>query len=353
MVEITGFEVDHTTIARKETFQIATGSSTESHGVIIKLRGDGLEGLGACCPNSVTGGDPAEVEERARELAGDLVGKEFFSVRDILDHAMEAENVCAPALAGVDQALLDLWGKHEGEPVHRLFASYRDRLTTDITLGMGSPDHVVKKAQGRAAEGFGSLKIKVGADPVTDAELVRSVRDAVGPAVEIRCDVNQGYDFEGALEFVQGVQNSGISILEQPVPAGDWDLIRAVAEVSPVPVFVDEGFHSLEDLKRIITQGMPLGINIKLQKVGGFSRALAMGSAAVEAGIPVMLGCYGETRMGIAAALHLGLCLEQFPLVDLDSFLNLDGDPTTGGFDIDRDTLSPLKKDGFGCDFHQ
>ena len=159
---------------------------------------------------------------------------------------------------------------------------------------------------------------------------MRAVRDAVGPSVEMRVDANQGYTVEEAVAFCEEMHALGVSLVEQPVDADDYDGLRRVRDRSPVPIMADECLRSVDDARRVAEMGAADIINIKLMKSGGIHPALVIDGIAKDAGMTTMVGCMGEIQLSIAAGLHFSLGSDNVRYVDLDSHFSMMDDPSSG-----------------------
>jgi L-alanine-DL-glutamate epimerase-like enolase superfamily enzyme len=140
------------------------------------------------------------------------------------------------------------------------------------------------------AEGFGTLKIKVGFDAAEDARRVKRIQKAVAGRCRLRIDANQGYDREQGRAFAAALDPEGIELFEQPCAAADWDAARAVAEVSPVPMMLDESIYGMDDIERAGRLKAARYIKLKLMKMGTLD-ALARGLRRIrELGMEPVLG---------------------------------------------------------------
>jgi L-alanine-DL-glutamate epimerase-like enolase superfamily enzyme len=140
------------------------------------------------------------------------------------------------------------------------------------------------------ADGFRTLKVKVGFDPEQDARRVRLIQRAVAGRCPLRIDANQGYDRAQACAFAASLEPDGIELFEQPCAAGDWEAARAVAEVSPVPLMLDESIYGMADIERAAKLGAARYIKLKLMKMGGLD-LLATGIRRIrELGMEPVLG---------------------------------------------------------------
>lgn len=335
---------------RKEPFIIATGSSNVAHNVIVKVITDEGIGIGNACPNFVTKETHETILRALKIFSNEIVGEdagEIVEINSKMDSLLEKN---PSAKAGVDIALYDLKGKIEGQPVYKMLGKSKDKMLTDMTIGIMSQEDAVEHAARYKNEGFKALKIKIGLDKDKDIERVKAVREAVGEDIIIKVDANQGYDVRTAIEVLKRIESFNIEQVEQPVK---WDDIEGLGEVrgnSSIPITADESVKTKEDALKIIEGRYADKINIKLMKCGGLTKALEINRIAEKNGIETMIGCMSENRISIAAGLHFTLSQENVKYADLDSHFSLINDRTRGGFSFEEGYLLPLDKVGFGVD---
>jgi L-alanine-DL-glutamate epimerase-like enolase superfamily enzyme len=225
----------------------------------------------------------------------------------------------AAGRAALDAALHDLQGKLTGLPVWRLLGLQRNGPPTSWSVWLGDPDDMARRAEAAAARGFRRLKLKLGGRDGLDLERVHAVRSATSLPLQI--DVNEYWTLDEALELLPQME---IEYCEQPLPAGDPDGPE-LKRRSPVPIYVDEDCHTLDDIATCAE--IAHGVTIKLAKSGGIREAVRMTSAARALGLGVMLGCMIESGLGIAAGAQIASLCDH---VDLDGNLLLASDPWPG-----------------------
>ena len=262
------------------------------------------------------------------------------------------------AKAAVDVALHDLVATRLGIPLARLLGAPASRLSvqTDMTLSSGSPADLATTAIHRVADGFRTLKLKVGADAAGDVARVRAVAEAVGDGIVIRLDANQGWTPKQAVGVMTTLESAGVPIelVEQPVPAHDLTGLAFVTARIATPVLADESVHGLLDLVRLLDLRAADMVNIKLAKCGGLGPAAAMIRLAHAAGMATMVGSMMETHVGVGAAACLvaGLCAPaaaaSWATPDLDAAWWLARSPVAGGptYAGDRIVLPDLPGQG-------
>ena len=238
----------------------------------------------------LVGRDPIDVEALRLEMARRVQGNAF-------------------ARAAVEMALWDLAGRSLGVPVYRLLGGrVRDRVPLSWSLAVADPQAEVEEARERIALGHRIFKIKTGAAPLPDdVERVRRLRAAVGPAVSLRVDANQGWDRPTALQAVRALEPCALDFVEQPVPRWDLEGLAFVAERAPMPIMADEACCTDHDALALARRGAVSIVSLKLTKSGGLLGSLAIARVAAAAGMGCYVGCMIETSLGTAAYLHLAL----------------------------------------------
>jgi L-alanine-DL-glutamate epimerase-like enolase superfamily enzyme len=304
------------TLQLAETFTISRGSEDETDVVHVELRHGETSGFGEAAPNDHYG-ESAESALAYLEGAGDALGDDPFAPEEIFERLPREQ---FGARSAIDAALHDLQGKLVGLPVHRLLGLRRVGPPTSWTIWLGDPDDMARRAEKATAAGrFRRLKLKLGGRDGLDVERVHAVRGVTDLPLQV--DVNEYWSLDEALEYLPQME---LEYCEQPLPAGSEDGPE-LKRKSPVPIFVDEDCHTLDDVAACAVHAH--GINIKLAKSGGIREAVRMAHAARALGLGVMLGCMVESGLGIAAGAHMSSLCDH---VDLDGNLLLADDPWPG-----------------------
>ncbi len=324
--------IEYTTleIPRKERFTIARGSSDVAENLFVSVHSGGDVGSGSGAPSEVTQETLLTMNEAMKTIVRALTGFEFRSPREVIDRLDRILPGNPAVKAAFDIAVHDLAARIEGVPLHVYLGGTRDRMPTDMTIGIMSTPDAVERARRWTGEGFRALKVKVGHDPRADLERVRAIRGTVGPEVELRVDGNEGYTWSQALTFARSARDLGIAFFEQPVKATDYEGMRTLTESSPIPIMADEMVLTPDDAKKIGWSKAAKAVNLKLMKHGGIARTADVDTICQSAGFPTMLGCMGEPQLSIAAGLHFALASRNVRWLDLDSHFNLAKDPTSG-----------------------
>ncbi len=164
------------------------------------------------------------------------------------------------------------------------------------------PDAIGAEIEDRLAEGFATIKVKVGKDVDADLARVRAIQAASRGRVAIRLDANRGFGKDDGRRFASSLDAAGIELFEQPCAAGDWEANAAVAEVSTVPVMLDESIYGAADIERAASIPGVGFVKLKLKKMGsldvlkqGLERVRALGMVPVLGdGVATELGCWME-----------------------------------------------------------
>ncbi|KQV27808.1 mandelate racemase [Rhizobium sp. Root1203] len=293
-------------------FTIARGTKTSAEVIVCLVSEDLAVGRGECVPYRRYG----ETMES--------VAAQIEAARPLLEAGLtrlELQRAMPPGAArnAVDCALWDLEAKLTGTPVAaRLGLSAPQPLTTAFTISLGEPD--VMAAQARANATRALLKVKVGT--ADDETRIRAVR-AAAPEAAIILDANEGWPENTLEHHLRVAAEAGIALVEQPLPAGRDEMLADIER--PILVCADESVHHTGDLASL--RDRYDAINIKLDKTGGLSEALAMKREAQRLGFQIMLGCMVGTSLGMAPAVLLAQGVE---FVDLDGPLLLARDREPG-----------------------
>ena len=352
-MKITRCEVWSVTMRLTQPYSIAYDDVDSAINVFLRVDTDrGISGFGCAAPDPhVTGEAPEEVLAALTAVAGPaIVGS------DPLRHAMLMERLRKEltskpsARAAIDMALFDILGKVAGLPVWRLLGGYRSRIRTSATVGILPEAETVTTAQHLVSSGFRCLKLKGGRDVDDDIVRVLKVREAVGSAIELRFDANQGYTVEQSLRFVEATRPARLELIEQPTPQGEVDLLGRVTQQVQIPVMADESLLTLRDAFRLARRDLVDMVNVKLMKVGGIAEAIQINAVARAASLEVMVGCMDEAALGIAAGLHFALARPNVAYADLDGHLDLLDDPTAGAVRLEAGTLIASERPGLGAE---
>jgi L-alanine-DL-glutamate epimerase-like enolase superfamily enzyme len=295
------------------SFTIARGSRTEAVVVVVILEEDGRRGRGECVPYTRYG---ETVESVCRQIESARAAvTEGCDRRTLL-------GVLPPGAArnALDCAIWDLEAKLSGVPAHVLAGIDRMApVTTAYTISLGAPLEMAEAA--RRAEDRPVLKIKLGGG-IDDRLRLKAVRDAV-PDAALLVDANEGWSPDDVADRLSECADCGVLLVEQPLPAGRDAALAEIAR--PLPICADESVHVGGDLSGLL--GRYDAVNVKLDKTGGLTEALATAAEAERLGLAVMVGCMVGTSLAMAPAMLLA---SKARFVDLDGPLLLAGDREHG-----------------------
>lgn len=283
------------------SFTISRGSKTEAHVVTVALEGEGATGRGECVPY------PRYAETVPQVMSA------LEALRSRIEDGITRDDIpliLAPHAArnALDCALWDLAAKTAGKPVWQLAGlPPPEPAITAYTLSLDTPE-AMGEAAARAAE-RPLLKLKLGRDG--DAERLKLIRRNA-PDSRLIVDANEGWTPDTLGQMLAACADVGVELVEQPLPAGHDEALRGIARA--VAVCADESAHGLDTLDDLA--GKYDAINIKLDKTGGLTPAIALARAAQERGLGIMVGCMLATSLAMAPA---------FLLTPLAGVIDLDG----------------------------
>ncbi|AZQ69021.1 dipeptide epimerase [Silicimonas algicola] len=290
-----------------ETFTISRGSRDVAEVLTVTVEDGSVIGRGECVPYKRYGETMEGVEAAILSLPQPVA-------RESLDRHLPA----GAARNAVDCALWDLEARRSGRRVWELAGLAAPRpVPTAYTLSLDTPDRMRAAAQRHAHRPL--LKIKLGDED--DMARLEAVREGA-PDTRIIVDANEGWTADVYGELAPHLLRMGVALVEQPLPVGQDDLLAEIAR--PLPVCADESCHDRDSLPAL--KGKYDMVNIKLDKTGGLTEALALRDAARDAGFGVMVGCMVGTSLAMAPAV---LVAQGADVVDLDGPLLLaqDRDP--------------------------
>lgn len=301
--------VRHESWPIRGSFRIARGAKTAADVVVVEIGDDRATGRGECVPYPRYGETPAGVIAEIETLRSDIA---HGLTRDELQQRLKP----GAARNALDCALIDWEAKATGKSaVDLLGLPASTSVRTAYTLSLDTPDAMAQAAK-VASQTYRLLKLKIAG--AGDLERVEAVRSAA-PSATLIADANEGWRVEDLHHLTPELARLGVALIEQPLKAAEDD--ELVGFKSPVPLCADESCHTRADLPRIV--GRYSHINIKLDKAGGLTEAVALARAATAAGLKLMIGCMVSTSLSIAPAMLLAPFAE---FVDLDGALLLERD---------------------------
>jgi L-Ala-D/L-Glu epimerase len=293
-------------------FTISRGAKTEAVTVVAELSHGGLSGRGECVPY------PRYGETAEATLAALQAMREPLS-RGLDRNALQAAMPPGAARNALDCAFWDLEAKAGGQRIWNLLGHPTPRACiTAYTISLGSPEAMAAAAERVAHRRL--LKVKLGGD--RDGERIAAVRKAA-PDSELVVDANEAWSADNLEQNLAACAAEGVTLVEQPLPAGKDEPLARIRR--PLKVCADESVHDRRSLQGLRERYD--AVNIKLDKSGGLTEALAMADAARALDFDIMVGCMVATSLAMAPAM---LLTSQARFVDLDGPLLLARDRDGG-----------------------
>ncbi len=266
---------------------------------------EGLSGWGEGCPWGHTylpahgPGIRAGIETMAHAILG-------LDPRKV-EHVERAMDICLPghlyAKAPVDLACWDLMGKAFGLPIADLLGGrYEDGTPIASSISTGTPQEMLALIDEYRATGYKVHSVKVGADIAADIERIRFLEQNRKPHERILYDVNRAWTRREAITVMNAVAELGITV-EQPCET--LDDIAAIRPITSSPISVDERLETLQDMARIARDGLAEVVNIKLNRVGGPTKARRIRDMALAHGIQIYVMATGGSVLADTEAAHL------------------------------------------------
>ncbi|MNB62148.1 L-Ala-D/L-Glu epimerase [compost metagenome] len=292
-------------------FVISRGSRSEACVVVVEIEEDGIKGAGECTPYPRYGESLASVMAQIMTIVPEL---EKGMTREALQQALPA----GAARNAVDCALWSLDAHRLNHTISEsLGVALPQTIVTAQTVVIGEPSQMAASAKALYESGARLLKVKL--DDHLISERMVAIRGAV-PDATLIVDANESWKSEGLAARCQLLADLNVAMLEQPLPSAEDAALENF--IHPLPICADESCHTRESLADL--KGRYEMVNIKLDKTGGLTEALALAKQAHAEGFALMLGCMLCTSRAISAAL---------PLTEQVSFADLDG-PTWLAVDV-------------------
>ena len=294
-------------------FTISRGSKTEAVVVVAELSDGTHRGRGESVPYA-----------RYGETADGIVAA-IEAVRPALQQGLDRPALQQAMRSGaarnaLDCAYWDVNAKAAGRRAHELAGlGPTAPLITAYTISLGTPAAMAEAAERAALRPL--LKVKLGGGD-DDRTRIAAVRRAA-PLAEIIVDVNEGWRADDLARNLAACADAGVTLVEQPLPEGGDEVLARIKRT--IPVCADESVHDRASLDALA--GKYDAINVKLDKAGGFTEALALAGAAEQRGLAVMVGCMVATSLAMAPAM---LVAQRARVVDLDGPLLLAKDRPEG-----------------------
>ena len=298
------------------SFAISRGAKTEAVVVVAELADGKVRGRGECVPYARYGENVESVTMAIEAIRPQLA-------QGLTRLGLQTAMRPGAARNALDCAFWDLEAKRSSRPVHEIAGLPAPHaLTTAFTISLGTPAEMATAAEKSASRAL--LKIKLGGNDAHGGDPARivAVRTAA-PKAALIVDANEGWNEDNLAANLAACAQAGVVLVEQPLPEGRDQVLARIQR--PIPVCADESVHDRGSLVGLA--GKYDAVNIKLDKAGGLTEALAMVQDASQAGFVIMAGCMVATSLAMAPALLLA---QTARFVDLDGPLLLAKDRPDG-----------------------
>ncbi|MGW2769424.1 mandelate racemase/muconate lactonizing enzyme family protein [Streptomyces sp. NPDC001275] len=300
----------------------AVQSFVKQETVLVRLvTDDGIEGAGYAYTIGTGGSSvlallrdhllPLLPGKDARNVEG--LWQELFGVT----RATTTGAITSLALAAIDTALWDLRCRRAGEPLWRLAGGHRQEVPVYDTEGGWlhlATEDLVKSALAAKEAQWSGVKIKVGKPYVAeDAERLRAVREAVGPALHIMTDANQSQSLSSAVQLAAALEPYDPYWLEEPMPADDISGHARLARSTRIPVAVGESMYSPMQFRSYLESGAASVVQVDVARIGGITPWLKVAHLAETFNVKVCPHFLMELHVSLVAAVSNGAYVEYIP----------------------------------------
>ena len=285
--------------------------------VVEVLTDEGLVGIGEALPaptpevtlaclsgirEQLRGEDPFEIERLVHKL---------YSVGGLYPFATMAN--CA--IGGVEMALWDVLGKALGRPVHTFFGGpLRREVSFMYFVQRKPPAEMAEDARRAVAAGFGTIYTKVGLDYDSDVEVVRTLREAIGPGPRLRVDANEAWSPGTALRILREMEPYDLEYIEQPIAMADIEHLKALRARTNVPIAANQSSWTNRDLYKVLAAGAVDIVMTDPHQAGGLLAFKKAAGIAEAAGVPIVFHSFGPLAITTYAAMQVMASSSNFML---------------------------------------
>ncbi len=333
-LEITSIEIYKLSIPLKQPFVISLGPQYDADNIVVVINTNtDIKGWGECSPYmSINGESMDTCFIVGQYLAKALKGKDPLQIEECtkaMDRIITRNESIKSAF---DMALYDIAAQHAGLPLYKFLGGEKNKIiSTDMTVGLGSPEKMAKEAVEYKAAGFPSIKVKLGTTTEEDVTRIKAIRDTIGNELPLRIDANQGWSVETAIATLQALAPYDIEHCEEPIARWNYMSLPEVRKNSPIKIMSDESCFDEHDAERLAKLNACDYFNVKLGKSGGIWHALKIVEVAKANNLKLQVGCFMESRLAITALVHFAYSSDIIVHYDLDTPLMLKEDPVVGG----------------------
>lgn len=311
-LRITTIEAFATSVPVKNGVTLGIGRAVKRDCVIVKVTTEsGIVGWGEAHHGRCPGAIGLLINTTLRQLvlgmdATDVIGvwSRIYKMQ-LASHGMGAAS--ALAMSGIDLALWDIRGKAAGWPLYKLLGGSARPIPAyagGISLGFQAPEALVDEARSLRAQGYRTLKLRVGDSPERDIQRIEAVRHALGDAVAIMVDANTGYTVADVRKVMPALEANGVLWLEEPFSPHDYRSYQEAQRLGRVPLAAGENHFTRFEFNRLIEDGSITILQPDLSKTGGITEAQRIAALASSYKLPVNPHT-SASGLNMAASIHL------------------------------------------------
>ncbi len=307
------------TLQLKHTFTISRGSRDAVDSLIVALKAKDVTGFGEATANPYYHSTTQQMADRILAIKSSIEQLEWVNPLEF-SRWVEKEFADQPFIqCALNNASFDLKSRIEGKTLRNYLGFSEDKKPlSNYTIGLDTIDRMIAKIK---EQPWPIYKIKLGTND--DMNIIRALRKETSSL--FRIDANCAWTAAETIERSIELKDLGVEFIEQPMPANQWEQMKAIKNKSALPIIADESCCTLEDVAKC--QDAFHGINIKLMKCGGIPYALQMIQEARKFGLQVMMGCMTESSIGISTIAQFSGTLDY---IDLDGAMLIKNDPAHG-----------------------
>lgn len=333
-LQIASIEICKLSIALTQPFVISLGPQYDADNIIVVIKtNEGITGWGECSPYmSINGESMDTCFIVGQYLAKSLKGKDALNIEDCISAMDRVITRNESIKSSFDMALYDIAAQHAQQPLYQFLGGSKNKIiSTDMTVGLGTPEKMAKEAMEYKAAGFPSIKVKLGTRTAEDVARIKAIRDTIGNELPLRIDANQGWSVETAITTLNALNMYDIEHCEEPIARWNYMQLPHVRKNSPIKIMADESCFDHHDAEHLAKLNACDYFNVKLGKSGGIYNALKIVEVAKANNLKLQVGCFMESRLAITALVHFAYSSDLIVHYDLDTPLMLKEDPVVGG----------------------
>ncbi len=294
--------------------------------ILVRIRTDeGITGVAEAVPRpTVYGESPASIHYCIHNLfAPMLIGLDPAHTERIWQK-LDTIHWNPTAKGAIDLAMYDAVAKFRNVPLWEMLGGFSDRMPVSWMLSNNPIAHMIKEAEEMRAQGIRAFKVKVGVEPQKDVQVIKSLRENLGPDVLIYADANNAYTVPTAINTLRKMEAYGLDFMEEPVARWDFKGLRRIAKAISIPLMGDESVTTPGDSARAIDQGIIGIISIKTTRTG-YTLSQKIATMAEMTGVSILMGTQAETDIGALASVHFGAARRHVDYPSENSyFMNLE-----------------------------